>query len=92
MHSRVGFWLRRLRSKFLVFIRALPLRQWSLTPDTKICAAFLPNSQLLNAFAGHLQSQAGFNAKTLGRKGAKKLYSLRLCGAASFALDFLRTI
>jgi len=55
--------MRQLRSKFLVFSRALPLGQWphpkddaslgtpgSLAPDTKICAASFPNYQLLNSF------------------------------------------
>ncbi len=28
----------------------LAIQQWSLAPDTKICAASLPNSQLLNSF------------------------------------------
>jgi hypothetical protein len=28
----------------------LAIQQWSHPPDTKICAASLPNSQLLNSF------------------------------------------
>jgi hypothetical protein len=48
--SKIGFWLRQLGCKFLFFARALPIWQWSLGPDPKICAASLPNSQLLNSF------------------------------------------
>jgi len=41
--GNLEFLLRQLGSQFLIFTRALPLRQWSLSPDTKICAASLQN-------------------------------------------------
>src|SRR5579872_5019697 len=72
--SKIGFCMRQLRSKFLVFARALPIGQWphpkddaslgtpgwSLVPDTKICAAAPHCPVRLRSPASHCESPPDF--------------------------------
>jgi hypothetical protein len=50
MNSKVGFLAASAWQQIFGLRSRLAIQQWSLAPDTKICAASLPKLQLLNSF------------------------------------------